>query len=137
MSIEYDFLTLMYHEVEIRPFLGYSTDGYMTPTHAATPLKYKVRIAGKGLALRQRTGSEDDSVIYDIWIGERWDPQLGDWVDASFDDFTTRDLITLPPGGEWMDQTPEIFAVSKRTDDHGLHHTKIQCGWMYHRQTAS
>jgi hypothetical protein len=44
------------------------------------------------------------------------------------------DMIVLPEDEAWIDRTPEIFALGRMTDEDGHHHTKIQCGWMYHRQ---
>lgn len=118
--MESEFLELMSDYVKIYPWLGtYDFEG--NPQRAADPIEYQARIVGKGLAVRRRA-DEEDTVIFDVYI------------DPKDDVIRLEDKIELPPDAAWMDTTPEIFTVGRFTDDKGLHHTKIQCGWMYHRQ---
>lgn len=118
--MEAEFLELMPHKVKITSFIRedfHGNDIY----DEANVRTYRCRIVGKGIALR-RALSEDETVIFDIYL------------DPGTDRITTRDRIELPAELLWLDQTPEIFAVGRFTDDEGQHHVKIQCGWMYHRQ---
>lgn len=116
--MEREFLELMPHTVMISPFLGRDFDGV---DQFGDPVEYRARIAGKGIALRRRS-DEDDTVIFDVYI------------DAGDNIIRTEDKIELPPDAAWIDETPLIFSVGRYTDDRGVHHTKIQCGYMYHRQ---
>lgn len=131
MAFEPEFLELMPHTIQVITFLGEDFRG--DPTYDdANPREYRCRIVGKGLALRTRF-SDQETVIYDIYIGPRVED--GDIIwDSMNDVFKNEDKIVLPPDAVWVDQTPVIFAVGRFTDDTGQHHTKIQCGWMYHRQ---
>lgn len=118
MGFEPEFLTMMPDTVTIEPCTGRDTynDKVFGPA-----VSYRARITGKILALR-RDVTEDLSVIFDVYIysnGNRVTPE---------------DRLTLPATGEWVDRTPMIFAVAHYTDPDGRHHTKVQCGWMYHRQ---
>ena len=118
--MESEFLELMPDYVRIYPFLGtYDFEG--KPQRATTPVEYPARIVGKGLAVRRKQ-DEEDTVIYDVYI------------DAGEDVIRMEDQIELPPNQAWIDTTPEIFTVGRFSDENGIHHTKIQCGWMYHRQ---
>ena len=117
--MEKEFLELMPHTVKIFSYVGVNFHG--EPQHEEEPVEYRARIVGKGIALRKRT-DEDDTVIFDIYI------------DAEDNVIRVEDKIELPEDAAWMDQTPLIFAVGRYTDDEGVHHTKIQCGYMYHRQ---
>jgi hypothetical protein len=65
---------------------------------------------------------EDDAIIVDIY------------ADTKGMRIALADMIVLPEDEAWIDRTPEIFALGRMTDEDGHHHTKIQCGWMYHRQ---
>ena len=116
--MEREFLEMMPHRVKISPYLG---DDFNGDPQFGQPTEYQCRIVGKGIALRRRS-DEDDTVIYDIYL------------DAGDDVIKTEDKIELPPDAAWIDQTPLIFAVGRYTDDEGIHHTKVQCGYMYHRQ---
>lgn len=133
MSFELEFLEMMPHEIQVFSFVGEDFRGKKTYDPAVPPGKlYKCRIVGKGIALRTRA-EEQDTVIYDVYIGPRIEggkPVLSSLGDA----FRVEDRIVLPVDVVWTDQTPEIFAVARETDEDGHHHTKIQCGWMYHRQ---
>lgn len=113
-----EFLTMMPHTVTIAPFTG--RDLYGNLSHGA-PVSYRCRIVGKVLALR-RTVTEDQSVIFDIYL------------DAEGAVFSVNDQLILPADAAFVDQTPEIFAIARVTDEDGHHHVKMQCGWMYHRQ---
>lgn len=124
--LEADFLDLMPHIVTIQPWLSedfHGGDSY------GDPVRYIARVVGKGIALRRREG-EEDTVIYDIYIGalENGEPVPETTV------FTTRDKITLPADQGLQDETPLIFSIGRFPDEKGQHHTKIQCGFMYHRQ---
>lgn len=119
MSFEKEFHELMPHSIIIEPYTGESFRGVKT---YGPPKPYEhCRIVGKGLSLRT-TAQEQDTVVFDIY------------VDAGTDVIKIEDRLTLPADQAWLDQTPEIFAVARETDEDGHHHTKIQCGWMYHRQ---
>lgn len=118
MSFEAEFLEMMPHEITLEPWLEqdfHGADSY------GPPRTYRCRIVGKGIALRRRD-QEDTTVIFDIYAHTG-----GDVVKIE-------DRITLPDDQAFLDRTPEIFAVGRFTDEQGHHHTKIQCGWMYHRQ---
>lgn len=117
--MEYEFLEMMPHIVTIYSYLG--DDFHGDPQHDPAAKSYRCRIVGKGLALRRREG-EENTVVFDIY------------ADVGDDVIRVEDKIVLPADLAWMDQTPEIFSVGKFTDEDGHHHTKIQCGWMYHRQ---
>lgn len=120
MAFEPDFLTMMPHTIAVIPFLR-------TDFHGANvydednPRTYRCRIVGKGLALRRGTG-EEDAIIVDLYI------------DARNDAFRPQDQIYLPSDAAWIDEAPVIFSIGRFTDPDGHHHTKIQCGWRYHRQ---
>lgn len=117
--MEHEFYEMMPHLVKISPYLGQDFDGNDV---YGDPVEYRCRIVGKGIALRRRS-DEDDTVIFDIYL------------DAGNDVIKTEDKVELPPDeAAWIDQTPLIFAVGRYSDDNGIHHTKIQCGYMYHRQ---
>lgn len=118
--MESEFLELMPDYVKIYPFTGtYDFEG--NPIRATEGVEYRARIVGKGLSVRRRS-DEEDTVIYDVYI------------DAGNDVIRMEDKIELPPDQAWIDTTPEIFTVGRFSDEFGMHHTKIQCGWMYHRQ---
>lgn len=117
--MEAEFLDLMPHTITLEPYIRRDFRGTSTYGPARS---YRCRIVGKGLALRDRSGNTDDSVIFDIY------------VDAGNDVVREEDRITLPDDQVWLDRTPTIFTVGRFADDHGHHHTKIQCGWQYHRQ---
>lgn len=119
MSFESEFLDMMPHTIEVHSWTGQDFDGvdqYVVPHKT-----YRCRIVGKGIALRRRD-AEEDTVIFDIYANTG-----GDVVKVE-------DKIVLPADNAWIDRTPLIFAVGRYTDETGHHHTKIQCGWMYHRQ---
>lgn len=131
MAFEPDLLELMPHVVRVQSFLGEDFRG--EKSYGPEIKRYRSRIVGKGIALRTRA-AEQDTVIYDIYIGPRiLDDGTLDFT-AVADPFRIEDKLTLPDDLAWSDQTPEIFAVARETDEEGHHHTKIQCGWMYHRQ---
>lgn len=119
MSFEKDFLDLMPHTVKI--YRAGPPNFNDEPTYPDPPKVYRARIVGKGLVLRDRQGQQD-TVVFDVYI------DMGDDV------VTQEDKIELPADLAWMDSTPEIFSVGRYDDEEGHHHTKIQCGWMYHRQ---
>lgn len=132
MAFELEFLELMPHVVKVFPYLG--EDFYGDPQHdMENPRRYRCRIVGKGLALRTKM-SDQETVIYDIYVGPRLDENDQIVPNSSGDAFHIEDKIVLPPDQVFTDQTPVIFAVGRFPDDTGHHHTKIQCGWMYHRQ---
>jgi hypothetical protein len=123
MAFTDDFLELMPDIVGIEAYGGEDEFGDPLPYGPLT--LFQCRIVGKGLSVR-RQASEDDTVIYDIYLDVREDP---------FRTFTTKDRITLPPDQGFLDLTPEIFTVGRFPDeDNEPHHIKLQCGWMYHRQ---
>lgn len=119
MSFEADFLNLMKDTVTIAPWTGVM-DRDNRPTHGA-PVSYRARIVGKAIALRQVFG-EQVTPIFDVYVNS------GGVL------ITIHDLLTLPADVAWIDHTPVIFAVGNYTDENSLHHVKLQCGWMYHRQ---
>jgi hypothetical protein len=132
MAFELEFLELMPHVVTVISYLGEDFRG--DPIYDdANPKRYISRIVGKGLALRTRL-SDQTTVIYDIYVGPRLDEDDMIVPDSSGDVFRVEDKIVLPPDEVYTDQTPVIFAIGRFPDDGGHHHTKIQCGWMYHRQ---
>lgn len=131
MAFEPELLELMPHVVSIQSYLGEDFRG--DPQYDATIRRYRSRIVGKGIALRTKM-EEQETVVYDVYIGPRiLDDGTLDFTAVS-DPFKIQDKLTLPADLAWADTTPEIFAVARQTDDEGHHHTKIQCGWMYHRQ---
>jgi hypothetical protein len=120
VSFESDFLELMPHEITLYHWLStnfHGVDVYDTDN----PITLQCRISGKGIALRRRE-EEDDAIIVDIY------------ADTKGMRIALADMIVLPEDEAWIDRTPEIFALGRMTDEDGHHHTKIQCGWMYHRQ---
>ncbi len=135
MSFEPEFLELMPHVIQVYSFVSVDAEGEATydPDPATQPGKrYQCRIVGKGLALRTKF-SEQDTVIYDIYVGPRLIDNEPDFSTMG-DVFRIEDKIVLPADQVYTDQTPLIFAVGRFPDDEGHHHTKIQCGFMYHRQ---
>lgn len=119
MPFESEFLEMMPHQVEVHSWLGQDFQGI--DTYAVPHATYQCRIVGKGIALRRKEG-EEDTVIFDIY------------ADTGGAVVKIEDKIVLPADEAWIDQTPLIFAIGRYTDEFGHHHTKIQCGWMYHRQ---
>jgi hypothetical protein len=118
--MEREFLELMPDTITIVRWV--SQNFYGGPSYDdAHPRTYRCRIVGKGLSLRTHL-AEDETVVYDVY------------VDAKDDIIQIKDKIILPPDPAWQDQTPVIFSVGRYPDEHGQHHTKIQCGWQYHRQ---
>jgi hypothetical protein len=118
--MEADFLDMMPDRITVLRFTGVGFHGGKEYDEA-NPREYQCRIVGKGIALR-RTETEDSALIVDIY------------ADTGNDTLTLDDKITLPADPAWIDSTPEIFSIGRYTDEEGQHHTKIQCGWMYHRQ---
>jgi len=116
---ESEFLQMMPHTVTIYPKTGYTVNSI--PAHATTGKVYRCRIVGKNLSLRRSQASEQ-TVVFDIY------------VNAGNDVIGMEDKIELPADGAWLSRYPVLFAVARATDDEGHHHTKLQCGWMYHRQ---
>jgi len=120
MAMEREFLEFMPYTVVVHRFLSMDFTGNKV-YDTAHPKSYRARIVGKGLSLRRHQG-EEDTVVFDIYM------------DTGNDVIHMEDQIILPDDEVWIDQTPEIFSVGRFPDDVGHHHTKIQCGWMYHRQ---
>ncbi len=117
---ETEFLELMPHTVVLYPRTGYDDNG--VPSHVGAVGKaYRARIVGKNLSLRRAMG-QDQTVVFDIYLNSG-----GDVIGLE-------DKVELPNDGAWLDRYPLLFAVSRVTDEDGHHHTKLQCGWMYHRQ---
>jgi hypothetical protein len=116
---ESEFLTLMPHSVTIFPRSGYTDSG--TPSYSTTGKAYQCRIVGKNLSLRRST-VQDMTVVFDIFLN------------SGADVIGLEDKVELPADGTWLNRYPMLFAVSRVTDEDGHHHTKLQCGWMYHRQ---
>lgn len=97
---------------------------------------FRCRITGKALSIRHRM-TEEDTVIFDIYVYPFPILAAGGFdYDTPTEVFRTTDRITLPDDQAFIDTTPLIFAVGRETDELGHHHVKLQCGWMYHRQTA-
>lgn len=117
-GLETEFLTLFPHTVTLTAVESYDRNN--EPTYG-TPKTYRARITGKFISLRRST-TEDRTPIFDIY------------VDAGIDPITVDAKVELPGDPAWIDGTPIIFAIQRNTDDHGHHHVKIQCGWVYHRQ---
>ncbi len=134
MAFEPDFLELMPHVIQVYGWLSENFHG--DDDYETEPREYRCRIVGKGLALRTKL-SDQETVIYDIYVGPRIEEGLP-VLDSQDDVFKLEDKIVLPEDQAWIDRTPEIFAIARLTDEGGApgahHHTKIQCGWMYHRQ---
>jgi len=116
---ESEFLTMMPHSVTIFPRSGYTDSGL--PSHSVTGKPYPCRIVGKNLSLRRST-VQDMTVVFDIFL------------DSGDDVIGLEDKVELPLDGAWLNRYPLLFAVYRATDEDGHHHTKLQCGWMYHRQ---
>jgi hypothetical protein len=117
---ESEFLTMMPHTVTIYPRTGYTSNGI--PSYAGSFGKaYQARIVGKNLSLR-RTQTQEQTVVFDIYLN------------SGGDAIGLEDKVELPVDGAWLDRFPKLFAVSRSTDEDGHHHTKLQCGWQYHRQ---
>lgn len=117
---ESEFLDLMPHTVTIYPRTGYDDSG--VPSYTGSVGKaYQCRIVGKNLSLR-RPLTQEQTVVFDIY------------VNSGSDVFGLEDRVELPNDGAWLDRYPKLFAVARLTDEDGHHHTKLQCGWMYHRQ---
>ncbi|TXH10904.1 MAG: hypothetical protein E6R03_14905 [Hyphomicrobiaceae bacterium] len=124
MSFEREFELFMPDTVTIAPFVGRD---HRNTRQYGTAKTYRARIVGKGIASR-RMGTEDNTVIYDIYTSG---VPIGETAMAAF---TVDDKVTLPADIKWEDTTPEIFAIGRYTDPDGMHHIKIQCGFIYHRQ---
>lgn len=124
-----EFLTMMPHTIQWQSLTGIDSHGNRS---YGTARRYRCRVTGKYLPLR--TGTADDQApIFDIFIGAQIEDD-GTFTPVGDDVFGPDDLLTLPAGAEWIDGTPEIFAIGRNTDEDGHHHVKIQCGWKYHRQ---
>ncbi len=120
MPFESEFLSMMPHTISVRTPTGKDVYNKATFT-GATTRTYRCRITGKILSIR-RSGREEQTVVFDIY------------ANTGNDVLTLEDEITLPADNVWQDQMPEIFAVARVSDERGHHHTKIQCGFQYHRQ---
>lgn len=118
MAFEKDFYELMPHRVEVAPWTGRNVNN---EDQYGPLVPYQARVTGKVLSLRSVMG-EESTVIFDLYL------------DAGNAVITERDRVVIPDDPAFVDRTPVIFAVSKNTDEDGHHHTKIQCGWIYHRQ---
>lgn len=116
---EAEFLTMMPHSVTVYPRSGYTANGI--PLHSSTGKAYRARIVGKNLTLR-RSNAQDQTVVFDIYLN------------SGSDVLGLEDKIELPADGAWLNRYPLLFAVARSTDEDGHHHTKLQCGWQYHRQ---
>jgi hypothetical protein len=127
MSFEAEFLEFMPHLVTIYPVAAALTRNG-AHTHTVTGVQYHARISGKVVSLR-RQDHEDVSGILDVWLGSRVDE-----LPQTTTPISVLDKIELPNSTEWFDRYPMIFAVGRYADPDGIHHTKVQCGWMYHRQ---
>jgi hypothetical protein len=131
--MENEFLEYMPDTVIIRPFAG--RDSRNRPSYG-DPQRYRCRIAGQEVALR-RSAAEDSTVIYNVWTdGIPVDVDRHPIEGAVVGVFSVDDDLTLPADIRLGDQTPEIFSVGRYPDPEGIHHYRIQCGFMYHRQTA-
>ena len=141
MSFEREFLTMMPHTIWHQRRTG--VDLYNRPAYDPVGTHYRCRITGKSLALRERMG-EQDTVIFDIYVcpfpvvnGVKAFAGVEEGrvnFKGDIAQIVVNDKITLPANQGWRDRTPELFAVGNITDETGLHHIKVQCGWMYHRQ---
>ncbi|SRR6266540_185431 len=126
---EMEFLDMMPHQISVQS-QKFVSGGDLVPFGDAR--RYQCRISGKILSLR-RPNSEQDTVIFDIWVGARLlDDGTARPVDV--DEFTVNDKVTLPAGQSFIDESPILFTAGRITDEDGPHHIKLQCGWMYHRQ---
>ena len=56
------------------------------------------------------------------------------WVDTGSYEIGPDDRVTMPTDFSLYGSHPLIFSVNRVTDEHGLHHTKLTFGFMYHRQ---
>lgn len=120
MSFEHEFEDLFPNRVSIEPWAGQDT--YGAPVYGAART-FPCRVSGKALALRRPT-EEGKTPIFDIWLN------AGDVMISDLDRVTIVGTDT-----RWSGQgTLVLFAVGVYTDPDGVHHTKLQCGWMYHRQ---
>jgi|JI10StandDraft_1071094.scaffolds.fasta_scaffold02807_19 hypothetical protein len=133
MAFDNEFLSMMTDTVTVAPYTG--TDAFLRKTFGPVQ-RYRARIVGRGVALR-RALNEDSAVIYDVYTdGVPVDEDRRPLEGGSIGIFTIQDKLVLPPDVRWEDQEPEIFSVGRYPDEQGLHHYLIQCGFMYHRQSA-
>lgn len=119
MSFDPQFYTMFSEQLKVTPVTG--RDKYNNPV-TGTPWTVPCRVAGKGIALRRKDG-DDETPIFDLWA-------LTNGRDISHDD----QLEIIGTNPQWKQGRMILFAIGNYTDDHGTHHTKLQCGWMYHRQ---
>lgn len=120
MTLELEFLEMMDAVLQIEPCQGFNSHGEPIP---GTPYEVPCRVSGKAIALRKGT-TADKTPIFDVWAVTG-----GHYI--SLDDRIT--VIGADP--RWTRQGRLVlFAVGQYTDDDGIHHTKLQCGWQYHRQ---
>lgn len=109
----------MPHTVSIRFRTGWETDG--RPRYDNPPISYRARVVGKGLALREETGFELTNMMT-VYL----DVQEVLPVDCQL--ILPPEFAAAPP--------PVIFTMNYVTDEDGLHHVAIQCGWRYHGQRS-
>lgn len=120
MSFDPDFWSLMPDTLRIEPWAGQDTYGAAV---YGPPADFPCRVSGKAVSLR-KSGGSDRTPIFDIWA-------------CTGDTFISNsDRVTILGNDPRWSQEGKIllFAVGQYTDDGGMHHTKLQCGFMYHRQ---
>lgn len=120
MSFENEFLDMMPYTVTVKAPTGKNAQGQ--PTYAgAVALPYRARIVGPVTSLRHSTKTEI-AELHTLWLN------------SGTVALNPTYQLTLPTASPWLGRTPIIFSVNYVTDEFGMHHTKITCGFMYHRQ---
>lgn len=118
MSIN-DFLDMMPYTVTLMAPTGKNAQGL--PTYVGgVNVSMRARIVGPVQDLRTPKGSER-AELYTVWVASVT------LIDADY-------KLTLPAAAPWNSRTPLIFSANLVTDERGMHHIKITCGFMYHRQ---
>lgn len=123
MSLDPELLELMPHTISLMAPTGKNAQGQ--PTYVGgVPVSYQCRIVGMLMALRKKEVSEKTQ-LFDIYAHMGADPVTADYQ------------LTIPADPAFDGQNPLIFTVTRETDEEGFHHTKLSCGFMYHRQGGS
>lgn len=120
MSFDPDFLELMPHTVTLTPPTGRNAQGQ--PVYDGSVAKsYRARIVGQVIQLRTRSGAQSTQgfLVY---------------VALGSDTITPDYQLTLPNSAVWQGRNPFIYSVSVLTDEDGVHHAKIMCGFTFHHQ---
>ena len=123
MTLDPQLLALMPHTITLTAPTGKTAQGLPTYT-GGVAVSYRARIVGMLMGLRKRD-QIDGQQLFDIY------------TDLGNAPVTSQYKLTLPSDTAWDSGSgaePLIFTITRETDENGHHHTKLSCGFMYHRQ---